>query len=206
MRGATNSIAPTILQRILRAIGEPPKGVYRPSDDTFLMLDAISDFPFKGKETLDMGTGSGMLGLFAAIQGANVTVVDIDESAARHAARVGRSLGVKVNAFTSDLFSNIYSQFDIVLFNPPYLPSTTIADVATDGGPKGAAVANRFLRDLPEHLKRDGTAFLLLSTQNDPSSLSREHQAFSFMLVKRRALFFEELQVFRLRFRAASGQ
>lgn len=206
MPGAINPIAPAILQRILRAIGEPPKGVYRPSDDTFLMFDAISDFSFKGKETVDMGTGSGMLGLFAAIQGAIVTVADIDESAARHAAVAARSLGVNVNAVVSNLFSNIHGQFDVVLFNPPYLTSTTTTDVATDGGPMGAAVAGRFLRDLPEHLKRNGTAFLLLSTHNDPSSLSRKHQKFSFTLVKKRAFFFEELQVFRLGFRAASGQ
>jgi len=206
MQEATNPIDPAILQRILRAIGEPPKEIYRPSDDTFLMLDAISDFSFKGKKTLDMGTGSGMLGLFAAIHGANVTVADIDESAARHAAMAARSLGVNVNAVVSNLFSSVHGQFDVVLFNPPYLPSTTTTDNATDGGAMGAAVANRFLQELPKHLKGNGAAFLLLSSQNDPSSLSRKHQELSFTLVKRRALFFEELQVFRLGFRAAPGQ
>jgi release factor glutamine methyltransferase len=206
MQEATNPINPTTLQHILRAIGEPPREVYRPSDDTFLMLEAISDFPFKGKETLDMGTGSGILGLFAVIRGANVTMADIDEPSVRHATSAAESLGVNVNSITSDLFSNIHGQFDVILFNPPYLPSTTTTDIATDGGPKGVAVTDRFLGELPEHLKKNGTAFLLVSTQNDPTSLSCRHQQFSFILVKRRALFFEELQVFRLGFRDAPGQ
>ena len=200
MPGATKPIEPAILERILHAIGEPPKQVYRPSDDTFLMLEAISEFPFKGKETLDMGTGSGILGLFAAIHGANVTMADIDESVVRYAASVADSLGVNVKAIRSDLFSNIPGRFDVILFNPPYLPSTTSRDPVTDGGLSGSAVADRFLRELPEHMNRNGSAFLLLSTQNDPSSLSRKHGKFSFTLVKRRPLFFEELQVFRLSF------
>lgn len=200
MPEATNPTELTILQRILYAIGEPLKQVYRPSDDTFLMLEAISELPFKGKETLDMGTGSGILGLFAAIHGANVTMADIDESVVRYAASAADSLGVNVKAIPSDLFSNIPGRFDVILFNPPYLPSTTTRDPVTDGGLNGAALADRFLRELPEHMDRNGSAFMLLSTQNDPSSLSRKHGKFSFSLVKRRALFFEELQVFRLGF------
>lgn len=170
------------------------------------MLEAITDFPFKGKETLDLGTGSGILGLFAAIQGAIVTVVDIDELAVRHTANTARSLGVKVNAVVSDLFTNIDGQFDVVLFNPPYLPSTTTLDPAIDGGRKGVVLVNRFLRGLTGHLKKDGTAFLLLSNLNDPSSLAGKHPEFSFTQAKRRTFFFEELQVLRLRLRDFSSQ
>jgi release factor glutamine methyltransferase len=206
MQEAEKSIDIAVLKRILRAIGEPPNDVYRPSDDTFLMLEATSDFPFKGKVTLDLGTGSGMLGLFAAIQGAIVTVADVDKLAVKHTAEAAKSLGVKVKTTVSDLFSNIHGQFDVVLFNPPYLPSASTLDAAIDGGQKGMVLVERFLRGLTGHLKKDGTAFLLLSSLNDLSSLTSKHDKFSFTVAKRRAFFFEELQVLRLRLRDFSGR
>jgi len=206
MQSVPESADIAVIKRILRAIGEPPTPVYRPSDDTFLMLDAISDFSFKDKRTLDLGTGSGILGLFAATQGAIVTLADVDEAAVRHAASAAQSLGVEVNAVVSDLFQNVHAQFDVILFNPPYLPSTATVDTAIDGGKQGTALVDRFLRELPGKLKRDGTAFLLLSSLNDPSSLKSKCDEFSFTLIRKRAFFFEELQVLRLRFRGISGQ
>lgn len=206
MQSVPGSADIAVVKRILRAIGEPPTRVYRPSEDTFLMLDAISDFSFKEKRTLDLGTGSGILGLFAAIQGAIVTLTDVDEAAVRHAVSAAQSLGVDVNAVVSDLFQNVSAQFDVVLFNPPYLPSTTTVDTAIDGGQHGTVLVDRFLRELPDKLKRDGTAFLLLSSLNDPSSLARKYDEFIFTLIRKRAFFFEELQVSRLRFREISGQ
>jgi hypothetical protein len=41
---------------------------------------------------------------------------------------------------------------------------------------------------------------LLVSSQNDPSSLTDQHPEYDFSTVARRALFFEELQVLGVRF------
>lgn len=190
-----------VLREILRAIGETPKGVYYPNDDSFLMLDAIADVAVEAKEVLDLGTGSGILGLFCAMRGALVTVADIDEIAVRQALKAAKSLGVRLMPRVSDLFSNVSGKFDLVLFNPPYLPSSEIADGTIDGGPNGTTLAKRFLHDLPNHLKEYGTALLLLSSLNEPTSLIDEHPEIHFSLAKKRALFFEELQVLCLRLR-----
>lgn len=201
MHESTAPVDNKILRRILRAIGTPPRGVYSPREDSYLMLDAISSIPLDKKEVLDVGTGSGILGLFCAMRDANVTVTDIDDTALLYAQKVAQTLGVGLKAVQSDLFSNVEGRFDLVLFNPPYLPSAALEDRTVDGGKKGKALASRFLKTLPTHLKIDGTTVMLLSSSNDPASLIEEHPEFDFSVVAKRALFFEELQALRLRFR-----
>ena len=201
MPDTTESVDASTLRKILRAIREKPKEVYSPSDDSFLMLEAISSFPLSGKEVLDLGTGSGILGLFASLQGASVTAADIDEVAVKCAARAAHTLGVRMKGVVSNLFSAIDGKFDVVLFNPPYLPSQSTVDRTIDGGRNGVAVADTFLSGLREHLNADGTAFLLLSSLNNPQALLENHKEFTYSVVKKIALFFEELQVLELRLR-----
>lgn len=191
-------VDPSLVGRILKAIGQLPEPVYYPSDDSFLMLDAISDIPFQGKDVLDVGTGSGILGLFCAMQGANVTISDINELAIRHALRAAEALGVKLNPVLSDLFSNVNAKFDSVLFNPPYLPGAGDNDRSVDGGLEGITLSRKFLQDLPAHLKKNGSAFLLLSSVNRPEVLLAEHPELHFILKAKRNLFFEELRVLML--------
>lgn len=201
MLESTKPIDIKLQRKILGAIGDTPDSVYPPGDDSFLMLDAISGIPFAGSEVLDVGTGSGLLGLFCAIQGATVTATDVNEIALHHAHKAADKLGVKLRLVLSDLFSNVQGRFDCVLFNPPYLPSTTITDPTVDGGPMGVSLVKTFLDDLPNHLKTSGTAFLLLSSLNDSASLIHAHPEFEVSPVAKRSLFFEELQVLHLRFR-----
>lgn len=190
-----------MLAKILRAIGDTPKNVYAPSDDTFLMLNAVAQLGVEGRTVLDVGTGSGILGLFCAMRGAQVTISDIDESALRQAQQAARTLGLKLQPLLSDLFSKVQGQFEIVLFNPPYLPSSTIDDRAVDGGLRGSLLSDRFLDELPSHLKRDSMALLLVSSVNDVPSLLEKHAKLQFSVIAKRALFFEELRVLRVGFR-----
>lgn len=202
MSEPTVRIESDILGKILQAILPVPEGVYSPSEDSFLMLDAISTLPVVGNKVLDVGTGSGILGLFCALRGASVTITDIDQVSLLHAQKAAKILGVDLDVALSDLFSNVNGQFGLILFNPPYLTSTTLEDRTVDGGKKGAEIAMRFLENLQKHLKPEGSALLLVSSQNDPSSLTDQHPEFDFSNVARRALFFEELQVLDVRLHA----
>lgn len=190
-----------ILRKILTTTTRVPAEVYVPSDDTFLMMDAIATLTVEGKEVLDLGTGSGVLALYCALRFAHVTASDIDETALDHTANAARSLGADLKLVKSDLFSNLPGQFDLILFNPPYLPSENIRDFAVDGGPGGASLINRFLTELPNHLKKEGEALLLVSSFNDPDSLRQRFGILDFSSVTKRALFFEELHVLRVRLR-----
>jgi release factor glutamine methyltransferase len=190
-----------VLRKIFRAIRDAPESVYSPSDDSFLMLDTITKLAVEGREVLDMGTGSGILGLFCAMRGATVTLTDIDEAALQHAKKAAGLLGLGVQIILSDMFSKVQGQFDLVLFNPPYLPSSTVGDRTVDGGRQGTELSKRFLAGLSTHLRSSGTTLLLVSSLNDPSSFLEGHPEFQYSVLAKRPLFFEELRVLCVRFR-----
>jgi release factor glutamine methyltransferase len=190
-----------ILSKITRAMGNAPKTVYAPSEDSHLMLEAVAKLPVEGKKLLDVGTGSGILGLFCAMRGARVTVTEVDETALRRALRVAETLGLRIETILSDVFSDVEGLFDVILFNPPYLPSLAVEDKTIDGGQGGVMLSSQFLDELSDHLDRRGTALLLVSSLNEPESLISQHPEFQFSAIAKRPLFFEELLVLRIRFR-----
>jgi release factor glutamine methyltransferase len=196
----------TILKKILEALARAPDDVYSPAEDSFLMLEALSTIPVTNKKVLDLGTGSGILGLYCAMRGAIATVTDIDPAAVIYARKAAQTLGLTLTAVHSDLFSNVSERFDLVIFNPPYLSSETFEDRTVDGGKSGRVLVERFLAGLPTHLNENGIALLLLSSQNDPASLMADQQVFEASVVAKRALFFEELQVLSLRFRGNAAR
>jgi len=149
----------------------------------------------------DIGTGTGILGLFCAIKGADVTVTDVNEIALHETLAAAKRLGIVVKPVLSDVFAQVNGKFDFVLFNPPYLPSEIVLDRAVDGGPDGLVLTRRFLKDLPTRLKNNGHGLLLLSSLNNPTKVISEYAKFSFEVLATRQVFFEELQVLYLRLR-----
>ncbi|MFI5448409.1 MAG: HemK2/MTQ2 family protein methyltransferase [Candidatus Bathyarchaeia archaeon] len=202
-----NSIKPTTLEntnvvnQILHAIGTPSKIVYSPSEDSFLMLQALCSIELNDLAVCDIGTGSGILGLFCAIRGADVTVTDINEIALLETLAAAKRLGILVKPVLSDVFAEVNGEFDFALFNPPYLPSEVVMDRAVDGGPDGLGLTRKFLKDLPTRLKNNGHGLLLLSSLNNPTKVIGEYAEFSFEVLATRQVFFEELQVLDLRLR-----
>jgi len=190
-----------VVNRILRAIGTPSKTVYSPSEDSFLMLQALSNIELNDLIVCDIGTGSGILGLFCAIRGAEVTVTDTNEIAVHETLAAAKRLGVTVKPVLSDVFAQVNGKFDLALFNPPYLPSEVVLDRAVDGGHNGLALTRKFLKDLPTRLKDKGHGLLLLSSLNNPAEVISEYAEFSFEVLAKRQVFFEELQVLDLRLR-----
>ena len=72
---------------------------------------------------LDMGTGSGVIGitLKALLPNSNVTCSDISEEALSLAKENAKSLGEDINFIQSDLFKNILGKYDLIISNPPYI-------------------------------------------------------------------------------------
>lgn len=76
--------------------------------------------------------------------------------------------------------------FDVVLFNPPYVPTSleelqsaveqkdTVITAAWCGGPKGRVVLDRFLRMLPRYLSREGLCYIVLIRENDEVEVASE--------------------------------
>jgi release factor glutamine methyltransferase len=121
-------------------------------------------------EVLDMGTGSGVCAVFAARHAQRVVAVDVNPAAVRCAsinAQLNR-LEDRIEVRHGDLFQPVAGQrFDLILFNPPFLPGEPRND--RDRAWRANGLAERFADGLDGHLKRTGCALLLLSTYADAS-------------------------------------
>jgi release factor glutamine methyltransferase len=123
----------------------------------------------KPARLLDVGTGSGCLGISLALAtGASTVLVDISEEAldlARlNVSRLAR--GAAIQTVRSDLFEKVTGTFDLIVANLPYIPRAEIATLsrevrrdpplALDGGPVGTEIIFRLLEDAPVHLALEG--------------------------------------------------
>jgi release factor glutamine methyltransferase len=139
-----------------------PSQVYQPEADTFLLLEAALREVRPGDRVLEVGTGAGLIASRLLSPG-TIIATDINP----HAVMAGKELGVEV--IRADLCAGIRGPFDLVLFNPPYLPTRPeerIADwleYALDGGLSGREVIDRFSRQAGRVLAPDGRILLLVS-------------------------------------------
>jgi release factor glutamine methyltransferase len=87
--------------------------------------------------------------------------------------------------------------FDLVVFNPPYLPSNGVDDPATDGGERGD-VPLGFLREALRVVKSSGKTLMLLSEENPVDEFKAEcnRRGFGLRRVATRRLFYEALTVY----------
>jgi HemK-related putative methylase len=117
---------------------------------------------------LDMGTGSGVCAVFAAKHAARVVAVDINPAAVRCAGInvLVNHLEDRVEVRQGDLFAAVPGeQFDLILFNPPFLRGTPNDD--RDRAWRSSDIAERFAAGLADALKPAGFALVLLSTFGD---------------------------------------
>src|SRR5687768_17156161 len=98
-------------------------GVFRPRSDSWMLAKAVADRVRPGDSVLDPFTGSGVLALAAAREGADATAVDISRRAVI-CARVNAWLnGVSVRTVRSSTLDPLNGRrFDLIAANPPYLP------------------------------------------------------------------------------------
>ena len=100
-------------------------GVYGPNRDSQLLAEAIPASVRPGDRVLDPFTGSGVLALTAARAGAeDVWAIDVGRRAVIATAINARLNGLRVNVRRGNLFEPIAgSRFDLIVANPPYVPS-----------------------------------------------------------------------------------
>jgi release factor glutamine methyltransferase len=89
------------------------------------LLSDAGPGPWRGRRVLDLGCGSGIVGLALARAGADVTASDIHPAAAANARANARANGLCLNVIVADLLRGIDLQhLDVVLITPPYYPRT----------------------------------------------------------------------------------
>jgi release factor glutamine methyltransferase len=129
----------------------------------------------RGRSFLDMGTGSGIVGLCAARAGAMVTGVDVNPAAVECANRNATHAGLEIEYLRSDLYSALSGrQFDFIVWNPPFFPKPchNVAEAALHAGPRYDVIA-RFARDSRAHMPPGGRILLILSLDIDVEAVER---------------------------------
>jgi release factor glutamine methyltransferase len=91
-------------------------GVYKPLDAEHHLVDHIDP----GKKVLDVGCGSGVLTLFAALKSQHVTAIDINPQAVENTKLNCQGNGIEnVTVKTSDMFNDVDGRFDYIISYPP---------------------------------------------------------------------------------------
>lgn len=161
-------------ERLMWLLGSP--GVYRPQGDTYLLEDALRQTGVcAGSHVLDVGTGTGALAVVAARCGArSVTAIDVSARAVVTAWVNARIRGLRVEVRRVESLAVLASRrFDIVLSNPPYIPSSASAPPQRgaartwDAGHDGRAVLDVLCSVAPGMLSASGQLLLVQSTLSD---------------------------------------
>lgn len=147
-------------------------GVHRPRSDTWLLLEALSQEPLRGRALADICSGSGVLAIAAARAGAEpVVAVDVSRRALLATRLNARLNGCSLQARRGDLLQALDGQrFERIVCNPPYVPAATDAlprhrvVTALDAGRDGRALLDRVCRDAPRHLRAGGSLWLVQSS------------------------------------------
>ena len=149
-------------------------GVFAPRSDTWMLAEHLRRDPRVRGSVLDVCTGSGALAVSAALAGAtSVTAVDVSRRALATARANARLNGVRVRARRGQLLDAVPGEaFDLIVANPPYLPSpgelpTRGTARHTDAGPDGRVLLDRLIAKAPRHLAPGGALLVTHSSIND---------------------------------------
>ena len=141
---------------------------------TLLLKKSLDMFVQDNQHILEIGTGHlAILSIYIAKRKKlNITAVDINPEFIKNAIINVEKNGVSINLKQSDLFSNIAGTFDIIYFNPPYVPrewifknnkelySNSIFDLTWDGGSDGCKTIRKFLEDVKCFIHKDSKILL----------------------------------------------
>lgn len=179
-------------------MAEDPE-VYPPSEDSIFLTESL-DIRI-GEKVLEIGTGSGIVSIQCALNGADVVCGDINPRAVALARRNAAANGVDIDVRETDVYSNIKGRFDTIVFNLPYLPVEDEGELAKawSGGPDGLGPLPRLLEGAPEHLLPDGRVVVVVSSLMDRAGLDKTLEGYEVKVLGELPLFFERLQVLEIK-------
>ncbi len=153
------------------------KGALIPRPETEELVSLAIEYARGLKEKkikiLDFGTGSGCIALALAKEIKNCQVLAVDKSklALKCAEKNINALAFqkKIRLKRADRLSGLSGKFDLIVSNPPYIPSRIIRNLdrevqfepkmALDGGADGLKIVKEIIKDAPGILKPGGRIF-----------------------------------------------
>ncbi len=152
---------------------EVDDSVLIPRQDTETLVEEVLRSLHDGMSLLDMCTGSGciLLSLLKYSNGCKGIGCDISEKAIEKARINAGNLGLEAEFLQSDLFENVSGKYEIIVSNPPYIPSGEIPGLmeevkdhdpaaALDGGEDGLFFYREIIPRAKEYLYPGGMLFL----------------------------------------------
>lgn len=171
--------------------------IYQPAEDSFFLGEFVKKEILKcpKRKILDMGSGSGIQAETAIDSGAElreITLADLNPLSVAYL----RNKFPESKVVISNLFDKINGKFDLIIFNPPYLPENEFdAEIDTTGGNHGSEIINEFLSEAGKYLTKNGKVLLLTSSLTENIEWRKYHRK----LLGKKKIFFEELYVWELK-------
>ena len=140
------------------------KNVLEPRPESETMIEMLKSVPASAlpahPRIVDVGTGSGALGITAKLElpKAHVDLIEISHTAAAVAKKNINMLSKNMVVFENDLFTNFTNHYDVVLANLPYVPdefhinpaAQAEPHIAIFGGPDGLDIYRRLFKQIAD--------------------------------------------------------
>jgi release factor glutamine methyltransferase len=142
------------------------KGVFNPepniTNSTLMILNNLPNV--KNKDILDMGCGSGVIGIYCVLKGAKkVICADIDEKSIKNSKEniINNKVKNIVRVKKSDLFDNIKGTFDYIFGNLPINDESWNLKIST------TELMKKFLSECPRHIRKGGNVYFTWNSTNN---------------------------------------
>lgn len=175
--------------------------VYIPAEDSYLLADNLQIK--QGQSVLEIGTGSGIVAMYASRLTDDITVTDINFDACELARKNFEDNNIKnIEILFGNMFEPVQNRkFDVILFNTPYLPTEEgevlddTINYAFDGGLNGRKVIDVFLNEVGNHLNDGGIVQLIQSSLsgNDETLEKLDGLGFIAEIAASEHFFFEDI-------------
>ena len=175
--------------------------VYIPAEDSYLLAENLEIK--ENQSVLEIGTGSGIVAMYASRFSDNITVTDINFDACELARRNFKENNIEnIEILFGNLFEVVENRkFDVILFNTPYLPTEddevleNNINYAFDGGLNGRKIIDLFLNEVKNHLNDGGIVQMIQSSLSDNEATLKKFDELGFIAEIKASehFFFEDI-------------
>jgi release factor glutamine methyltransferase len=176
--------------------------MYLPEEDSYFLSEILANYlktQNRKIRILDLGSGTGILAQTCLNLGfKNIISADIDLEVIKFLKNKFKN---QVRVIKTDLFSKIKNKFDLIIFNPPYLPEDKFdKEKDTTAGKSGNELIIKFLKQAKSHLNKQGKILILFSSLSNPGIILKTAKNLKYKpkLLASKNLFFEKLFVYEL--------
>lgn len=157
-------------------------GVFIPRLETEYFVELIPRMlPYAPKRILEIGTGCGAISIALAYHfpNAEIMATDISRNALVNAREnvVNAGLTSRMSMAQCDMYHGLHGKFDLIVSNPPYVPSARMHQlphsvrefeplVAIDGGAEGVDFIRRMILDARDYLDEKGVLALEIDAES----------------------------------------